>query len=124
MEFYVGDTFVGSATTDASGVVTLNIGSRDVGVYTVRAVALAPCLEAEALVAVYDPTAGFVTGGGWIDSPSGAYMPSDSSVVTEANVDVDWFTNDTRWDGYVAFVEGPGNPPLGVGSLEMGTTAS
>ena len=25
------------------------------------------------LLAVYDPTAGFVTGGGWIDSPEGAY---------------------------------------------------
>lgn len=67
---------------------------------------------------------GWVTGGGWIDSPSGAYMPSDSSFVTEANVGVDWFINDTRWDGYVAFVEGPGNPPLRSGSLEMGTTAS
>jgi hypothetical protein len=24
---------------------------------------------------VYDPSAGFVTGGGWIDSPAGAYTP-------------------------------------------------
>jgi hypothetical protein len=24
---------------------------------------------------VYDPSAGFVTGGGWIDSPAGAYVP-------------------------------------------------
>jgi hypothetical protein len=24
---------------------------------------------------VYDPSAGFVTGGGWIDSPAGAYKP-------------------------------------------------
>ncbi|MCK4722538.1 MAG: hypothetical protein KAT75_04500, partial [Dehalococcoidia bacterium] len=69
-------------------------------------------------------SAGFVTGGGWINSPAGAYMPSDTVVVTEANVGVGWFINDTRWDGYVAFVEGPGNPPLGNGSLEMGTTAS
>jgi len=28
-------------------------------------------------IVVYDPTAGFVTGGGWIDSPPGAYTPSD-----------------------------------------------
>jgi hypothetical protein len=27
-----------------------------------------------AMFAVYDPTAGFVTGGGWINSPAGAYM--------------------------------------------------
>jgi hypothetical protein len=29
------------------------------------------------MVVVYDPSAGFVTGGGWIDSPSGAYTPED-----------------------------------------------
>ena len=28
-----------------------------------------------AYVIVYDPAAGFVTGGGWIDSPAGAYVP-------------------------------------------------
>jgi probable HAF family extracellular repeat protein len=27
-------------------------------------------------VVVYDPSAGFVTGGGWIDSPAGAYRPA------------------------------------------------
>ena len=27
-------------------------------------------------IVVYDPSAGFVTGGGWIDSPPGAYTPS------------------------------------------------
>lgn len=31
--------------------------------------------EVCALLAVYDPSAGFVTGGGWIDSPAGAYVP-------------------------------------------------
>lgn len=30
--------------------------------------------DAEVLVVVYDPEAGFVTGGGWIDSPAGAYV--------------------------------------------------
>lgn len=29
----------------------------------------------EALVVVYDPNAGFVTGGGWINSPAGAFTP-------------------------------------------------
>jgi hypothetical protein len=32
------------------------------------------------LVVVYDPSAGFVTGGGWIDSPPGAYAASPSLV--------------------------------------------
>jgi hypothetical protein len=31
------------------------------------------------LVAVYDPSAGFVTGGGWIMSPLGAYVPNPSA---------------------------------------------
>jgi len=36
------------------------------------------------LLAVYDPTGGFVTGGGWINSLEGAYM-SDSSLTGKAN---------------------------------------
>ncbi len=35
-------------------------------------------------VVVYDPNAGFVTGGGWIDSPEGAYAP-DPSLTGKAN---------------------------------------
>jgi len=35
-------------------------------------------------VVVYDSSGGFVTGGGWIDSPSGAYVP-DSSLTGKAN---------------------------------------
>ena len=33
---------------------------------------------------VYDPTAGFVTGGGWFNSPAGAYK-TDPGLVGEAN---------------------------------------
>jgi hypothetical protein len=33
---------------------------------------------------VYDPTGGFVTGGGWIDSPPGAYVP-DPTLSGKAN---------------------------------------
>ncbi|MBW7468416.1 hypothetical protein ABID22_002827 [Pontibacter aydingkolensis] len=35
--------------------------------------------QEEIYVAVYDPTAGFVTGGGWITSPEGAYKPLEAS---------------------------------------------
>jgi parallel beta-helix repeat protein len=35
-------------------------------------------------VVVYDPSAGFVTGGGWIMSPEGAYTP-DSTITGKAN---------------------------------------
>jgi hypothetical protein len=40
--------------------------------------------ETCALLAIYDPSAGFVTGGGWIDSPAGAYAP-DPTLVGRAN---------------------------------------
>jgi hypothetical protein len=40
--------------------------------------------EVCALLAIYDPTAGFVTGGGWIDSPAGAYAP-DPKLAGKAN---------------------------------------
>jgi hypothetical protein len=36
------------------------------------------------LLAVYDPTAGFATGGGWINSPAGAYT-ADPSLTGKAN---------------------------------------
>ena len=36
------------------------------------------------LVAVFDPTAGFVTGGGWIESPEGAYV-ADPDLTGRAN---------------------------------------
>jgi hypothetical protein len=40
--------------------------------------------EVCALLAIYDPSAGFVTGGGWIDSPLGAYA-ADPTLVGKAN---------------------------------------
>ena len=38
----------------------------------------------DAYVVVYDPSAGFVTGGGWINSPAGAYR-ADTSLAGRAN---------------------------------------
>ena len=35
-------------------------------------------------VVIYDPAGGFVTGGGWIDSPTGAY-PADPTLTGKAN---------------------------------------
>ena len=58
------------------------------GVYTVTLslVGLDNCAFGQSnfqYVVVYDPSAGFVTGGGWINSPSGAYTP-DSSLTGKA----------------------------------------
>jgi parallel beta-helix repeat protein len=82
VEFFADGISKGGATTDVNGVAEVTV-SLPAGVYTVRAVVtggglLGDCLvgqEATALVAVYDPGAGFVTGGGWIMSPAGAYTP-------------------------------------------------
>jgi hypothetical protein len=38
----------------------------------------------DAMVVIYDPDSGFVTGGGWINSPAGAYAP-DTSLTGRAN---------------------------------------
>ncbi|MFN4761506.1 YDG domain-containing protein [Gillisia sp. Q332] len=61
------------AKTDANGVATLeNVSVPDVKVYKVTAVAGEGCSDSVAYLPVYDPTAGFVTGGGWIWSPKNA----------------------------------------------------
>lgn len=50
------------------------------GVYAVKLTATFPNPGSVVIyfqyVVVYDPTAGFVTGGGWINSPIGAYVPA------------------------------------------------
>lgn len=68
-------------TTSASVSLSANLGTLDVGVYDI-------CVTAEdaagnesntecTMLAVYDPTAGFVTGGGWFMSPAGAYVDNE-----------------------------------------------
>lgn len=76
---------MGVATTDANGVAEITV-SLPTDVYNVRAVVTGgglrgDCLagsEATAFVAVYNPTAGFVTGGVWVMSPAGVYIADPS----------------------------------------------
>ena len=59
----------------------------DPGVYTIVTTVTdddGATAAAEAMVVVYDPSGGFVTGGGWIDSPAGAYAP-DPEATGRAN---------------------------------------
>ncbi len=37
--------------------------------------------ELTVLVVIYDPDGGFVTGGGWINSPAGAYSADPTTVL-------------------------------------------
>jgi len=64
-----------SYTFTAAGVdgVTLTVNDKLGGVTIANTVS---SLSAE--VVVYDPSAGFVTGGGWINSPAGAYTANPS----------------------------------------------
>jgi hypothetical protein len=68
---------------DSAGTVTPILGSSfaaasSAGIYKVCATATDLAGNRSdplcTLLAVYDPSAGFVTGGGWIDSPPGAYV--------------------------------------------------
>jgi hypothetical protein len=61
------------ATAGVYGV-TVTVTDDDTGTATLRYM----------YVVVYDPNAGFVTGGGWINSPAGAYL-ADPSLTGKAN---------------------------------------
>ena len=81
--FYLNDESVGSAMSNADGVASLDYGSLEVGVYNVYASVC--CFETDHVyLAIYDPNAGFVTGGGWINSPAGAYG-EDETLEGKAN---------------------------------------
>jgi hypothetical protein len=61
--------------TDSNGLAEVQATGTATGVYTVTASAETPLgpVSATWILVVYDPSAGFVTGGGWINSPAGAY---------------------------------------------------
>jgi uncharacterized repeat protein (TIGR01451 family) len=83
----------GDTTASAGTVSGLNVGPdshtySDAGIYTIQLTVTdddggVGTAEYQYVV-VYDPSAGFVTGGGWIDSPAGAYRP-DTSLAGKAN---------------------------------------
>jgi hypothetical protein len=63
-----GGALTGSHTFTAPGVYTVTLSAASASGATAQA-------EYQYVV-VYDPSAGFVTGGGWIESPPGAYGPN------------------------------------------------
>lgn len=84
-----GSTSNGTVSeTNGSGSVSNSHAYAEAGVYTITlTVTDKDGASEEAVfkyVVVYDPSAGFVTGGGWINSPVGAYNP-DPSIEGKAN---------------------------------------
>jgi hypothetical protein len=84
----IWDWDVGNSTPSTSpGTVTESNGSGSVndthtyneaGVYEVELIVTDKDLDSGSSnysILVYDPSAGFITGGGWIDSPAGSYKP-------------------------------------------------
>jgi hypothetical protein len=78
-----GTTSAGTvAETNGSGSVTGSYSYTTAGVYTVTLTVTdddgGSGQSVFQFIVVYDPDAGFVTGGGWINSPSGAYAANPS----------------------------------------------
>jgi parallel beta-helix repeat protein len=74
------------------------------------------------MLVVYDPDGGFVTGGGWIESPVGAYLPGPSGtiIIAPENMnDLGWFFWSEGANSSGSLVSGPETPPLGVGSVNL-----
>jgi len=79
-----GDGNTGAGTVDQPNNTAANSHSYGApGVYTVQVTVTdddgdSDSATYDAYVVVYDPNAGFVTGGGWVDSPAGAYVADPS----------------------------------------------
>jgi len=84
-----GITTAGTVSeTDGAGSVTGEHTYRNAGVYWVTLTITdddggSATRTSEQYVVIYDPAGGFVTGGGWINSPAGAYIP-DASLAGKA----------------------------------------
>ena len=61
-----------------------------------------------AMVVVFDPAGGFVTGGGWIDSPEGALTTVPSLVWNQdfSTDDAGWLDNNDEWYGSIVVDNG------------------
>ncbi len=60
----------------------------------------------------------WVTGGGWINSPAGAFMPNAAVVVSPADMN-GWAFFEEVPNATGSLVAGPATPPLGEGSARM-----
>lgn len=75
-----------TAVSNANGIATFNFNRLPAKVYSVQAVAGGSACAASQVVylPIYDPDGGFVTGGGWINSPKDA-LAADTEATGKAN---------------------------------------
>ncbi|MBN3581698.1 T9SS type A sorting domain-containing protein, partial [Algoriphagus aestuarii] len=88
--FYLDGIAKSTSLTDMTGNATITVAGLVADVYEVKAIIgtsiETSCSESELVfLPVYDPAGGFVTGGGWIDSPAGAMTGDKANVVGKAN---------------------------------------
>ena len=82
-----GDSLTSPAACDAASGLSSSHLYLEAGVYTIQVAVTdddGGIGTASVMIVVYDPSAGFVTGGGWINSVAGAYKP-DASLTGKAN---------------------------------------
>lgn len=83
-----GDGMTSGAIIETSGQITGIHTYATAGIYTITLTVMdddgGAGTSQYRYVVVYDPTGGFVTGGGWIDSPAGAYA-ADPTLTGRAN---------------------------------------
>jgi hypothetical protein len=90
MDFDGVTTMVDTTVTDVSyNACGTTLNYTEPGVYTVKVIVTdkdgdSGMAEATEFIVIYQPEGGFVTGGGWIDSPDGAYV-ADPSLTGRAN---------------------------------------
>jgi hypothetical protein len=75
LKYTINGTAIAGATTSlaSAGVYDVCVSARD-GAGNTSTPSYAATPPSCVLLAVYDPSAGYVTGGGWITSPAGAYV--------------------------------------------------
>ncbi len=73
LTYYQDAQAVGAGTVSATGVYRVVATLNEPANYSYAGPAV------EALFVIYDPSGGFVTGGGWITSPTGAYVANPSA---------------------------------------------
>jgi hypothetical protein len=110
VSFYLDTILKGTSLTNALGIATLEVTGLQTEVYQVKTTAGNGCADSSAYLAIYDPNGGFVTGGGWIMSPAGAYV-LDGNLTGKANFGfvAKYKKGSTQVDGNTEFQFNAGN---------------